>query len=97
MFNEQKILEKIYYAMDEGFGSARDLYEKVRKVDAGITLAMDSKWMRGQPNKETRNYKNYNYYTAPLPKYEFHIDLMCVSSLLRDVGVAKGGNNLNLV
>ena len=76
MFNEQKILEKIYYDVDEGFGSARDLYEKARKVDAGITLAMDSKWMRGQ----TRNYKNYNSYTAPLPKYEFQIDLMGVSS-----------------
>ena len=28
MLKEQKILEKIYYDVDEGFGSARDLYEK---------------------------------------------------------------------
>ena len=85
-----KILEKTYYDVDEGFGSARDLYEKARKIDAGITLEMVSKWMRAQPNKQTRNYKNYNSYTAPFPKYEFQIDLMDVSSLLRDVGVAKG-------
>ena len=84
-----KILEKIYYDVDEGFGSARDLYEKARKIDAGITLEMVSKWMRAQLNKQTRNYKNYNSYTAPFPKYEFQIDLMDVSSLLRDVGVAK--------
>ena len=72
--------------MDEGFGSVRDLYEKARKVDVGITLEMVSTWMRAQPNKQTRNYKNYNSYTAPFPKYEFQIDLMDVTSLLRDVG-----------
>ena len=72
--------------MEEGFGSVRDLYEKARKVDVGITLDMVSAWMRAQPNKQTRNYKNYNSYTAPFPKYEFQIDLMDVTSLLRDVG-----------
>ena len=43
--------------------------------------------MKSQPNKQTRNYKNYNSYTAPFPKYEFQIDLMVMSSLLNDVGV----------
>ena len=84
--DKTKILEKIYYDIDEGFGSARDLYEKSRKVDAGITLDFVSKWLKAQPNKQTRNYKNYNSYTAPFPKYEFQIDLMLVTSLLRDVG-----------
>ena len=37
---EDKILEKIYYDMDEGFGSARDLYEKARKVFADVTVDM---------------------------------------------------------
>ena len=83
---KEKVLERIYYDVDEGFGSARDLYEKARKVDVGITLDMVSTWMRAQPNKQTRNYKNYNSYTAPFPKYEFQIDLMDVTSLLRDVG-----------
>ena len=46
--------------------------------------------MRAQPNKQTRNYKNYNSYSAPFPKYEFQIDLMGVSSLLRDVGIGNG-------
>ena len=83
---KEKILESIYYDVDEGFGSVRDLYEKARKVDVGITLEIVSTWMRAQPNKQTRNYKNYNSYTAPFPKYEFQIDLMDVTSLLRDVG-----------
>ena len=78
--------KKIYYDVDEGFGSMRDLYEKARKVDVGITLDMVSTWMRAQPNKQTKNYKNYNSYTAPFPKHEFQIDLMDVTSLLRDVG-----------
>ena len=83
---KEKVLERIYYDVEEGFGSVRDLYEKARKVDVGITLDMVSTWMRAQPNKQTRNYKNYNSYAAPFPKYEFQIDLMDVSSLLRDVG-----------
>ena len=48
------------------------------------------KWLRTRLNKQTRNYKNCNSYAAPSPKCEFHIDLMDVSSLLRDVGVKKG-------
>lgn len=83
--DKNKILEKIYYDVDEGFGSVRDLYEKAKKVDVSITLDYVAKWTRAQPNKQTRNYKNYNSYTAPFPKYEFQIDLMDVSSLLRDV------------
>ena len=90
--DKTKILEKIYYDIDEGFGSARDLYEKSRKVDAGITLDFVSKWLKAQPNKQTRNYKNYNSYTAPFPKYEFQIDLMLVTSLLRDVGSKSNTN-----
>ena len=74
------------YYVEDGFGSVRDLNEKARKVDAGKTLDMVSARMRAQPNKQTRNYKNYNSYTGPFPKYEFQVDLMDVTSLLRDVG-----------
>ena len=72
--DKEKVLEHIYYNVEKGFGSVRDLYEKARKVDVGITLDMVSQWMKSQPNKQTRNYKNCNSYTAPYPKYEFHID-----------------------
>ena len=85
--DKDEILHKLFYNVDEGFGSVRDLYEKANKVEAGFTLDYVSKWMKSQPNKQTRNYKNYNSYTAPFPKYEFQIDLMVMSSLLNDVGV----------
>ena len=85
--DKDEILKKLYYDVDEGFGSVRDLYEKANKVEAGFTLDYVSKWMKSQPNKQTRNYKNYNSYTAPFPKNEFQIDLMVMSSLLNDVGV----------
>ena len=75
---KEHVLENIYYDVEEGFGSVRNLYEKAKKVDVGITLDMVSKWMRSQPNKQTRNYKDYNSYTAPFPKYEFQIVLMDV-------------------
>ena len=84
--DKDEILHKLFYNVDEGFGSVRDLYEKANKVEAGFTLDYVSKWMKSQPNKQTRNYKNYNSYTAPFPKYEFQIDLMVMSSLLNDVG-----------
>ena len=29
------MLEKIYYDVEEGFGSVRDLYEKAKKGDVG--------------------------------------------------------------
>ena len=83
---KEKVLEKIYYDIEDGFGSVRDLYEKAKKVDIGITLEMVSKWMKAQPNKQVSGYQNYNSYTAPFPKYEFQIDLMVMTSLLRDVG-----------
>ena len=83
---KDEILKKIDYDVDEGVGSVRDVYEKASKVEAGVTLDYVSKWLKSQPNKQTRNYKNYNSYTAPFPKYEFQIDLMVMSSLLKDVG-----------
>ena len=43
---KEKVLERMYHDVEEGFGSVRDLYEKARKVDAGITLDMVSTWMR---------------------------------------------------
>ena len=49
---KEKVLEIIYYDVKDGFGSARDLYEKARKVDAGITLDMVSTWIRAQANKK---------------------------------------------
>ena len=35
---KEKVLERIYYDVEEGFGSVRDLYDKARKVDVGISL-----------------------------------------------------------
>ena len=42
---KEKVLEIIYYDVEDGFGSVRDLHEKARKVDAGITLDMVSTWI----------------------------------------------------
>ena len=84
---KDKILEKIYYDVDEGFGSVRALYEKAKKDDMGISLDYVKNWMRNQPNKQRRNYKNYNSYSAPFPKYEFQIDIMDMISIMKDIGI----------
>ena len=41
--DKDEILKKLYYDVDEGFGSVRDLYEKANKVEAGFTLDYVSK------------------------------------------------------
>ena len=84
---KDKILEKIYYDVDEGFGSVRALYEKAKKDDMGISLDYVKNWVRNQPNKQRRNYKNYNSYSAPFPKYEFQIDIMDMISRMKDIGI----------
>ena len=84
---KDKILEKIYYDVDEGFGSVRALYEKAKKDDMGISLDYVKNWVRNQPNKQRRNYKNYNSYSAPFPKYEFQIDIMDMISIMKDIGI----------
>ena len=84
---KDKILDKIYYDVDEGFGSVRALYEKAKKDDMGISLDYVKNWMRNQPNKQRRNYKNYNSYSAPFPKYEFQIDIMDMISIMKDIGI----------
>ena len=58
---KEKVLERIYYDVDEGFGSVRDLYEKARKVDVGITLDMVSTWMRAQPNKQNKKLQELQF------------------------------------
>ena len=58
---KENVLGKIYCDVDEGFGSVRDLYEKARKVDVGITLDMVSAWMRAQPNKQTKKLQELQF------------------------------------
>ena len=58
---KENVLETIYYDVEEGFGSVRDLYEKARKVDVGITLDMVSTWMRAQPSKQTRKLQELQF------------------------------------
>ena len=43
---KERVLEKIYYDVDEGFGLVMDLYEKARKIDVNIILDIIFTWMR---------------------------------------------------
>ena len=40
----------------------------------------------GATQQANKKLQELQFYTAPFPKYEFQIDLMDVTSLLRDVG-----------
>ena len=43
---KERVLEKIYYDMDKGFGLVMDLYEKARKIDIDIILDIIFIWIR---------------------------------------------------
>ena len=43
---KERVLKKIYYDMDEGFGLVMDLYKKTRKIDVDIILDIIFIWMR---------------------------------------------------
>ena len=51
--------------------------------------------MRNQPNKQRRNYKNYNSCSAPFPKYDFHIDIMDMISMMKDIGIDADNQSPN--
>ena len=58
---KRKGFGKIYYDVEDGFGSVRDLYEKARKVDVGITLDMVSAWMRAQPQQANKKLQELQF------------------------------------
>lgn len=46
--------------------------------------------MRDQIYKQKRHYKNYNFSSAPLPKYEFQIHIMDIMSFMKWAPVWAG-------
>ena len=85
--DKDKVLEKIYYDVDEGFGSVQDLYNKARKVDGGITLEYVRTWMRNSPTNKQGTIKNTTLTLVRFRDKSISMNIMDVISLLRDVGI----------
>ena len=63
-------LSELYYDIENGFGSAKQLYNDAR-IAVVTTLEEVKEWLRGQTLKQRKNYKNFNSYSAPLAKEQY--------------------------
>ena len=66
---KDQIISKIYYDLDEGFESAQATHKKAKEEDPTITLDVKT-FLKKQPNKQIKNYRGTNSYTAPFARYE---------------------------
>ena len=83
MSNEQ-ILSDIYYDLERGCGSAKSLYEKAKEEGAGITLEEVNNFMKKQPNKQIKEYQNYNSYLVPYARAEFQVDIKDMNKIKQE-------------
>ena len=73
-------MSELYYDIENGFGSAKQLYNDARKAGIVITLNEVQEWLRGQTLKQRNNYKNFNSYSPPFARSVYSVDLMNVIS-----------------
>ena len=86
---KDQIISNIYYDLDEGFGSTQATHKKAKEEDTTITLDDVKSFLKKQPNKQIKNYRGTNSYTAPFARYEYQIDIMHMSPLAKDKNVPQ--------
>ena len=82
---KDQIISNIYYDLDEGFGSTQATHKKAKEEDPTITLDDVKSFLKKQPNKQIRNYRGTNSYTAPFARFEYQIDIMHMSLVVIDI------------
>ena len=88
MTKEQKLSE-LYYDVENGFGSAKSLYDDARKAGLVITLNEVKEWLRSQTLKQRKGYTNSNSYSTPFARAVYSMDIMDMTSLMKDTGTYK--------
>ena len=81
---KEQIISNVYYDLQNGFGSIQDTLKQAKTKDPTITRVDVSNFMKKQPNKQIRNYRGSNSYTAPFSRFEYQIDIMDMVPLTRD-------------
>ena len=89
MADKNNELSELYYNIENGFGSAKQLYDDARKAGIVITLNEVKEWLTSQTLKQRKNYKNFNSYSAPFARAVYSADLMNVISLMKDTKTYK--------
>ena len=89
MADKNDKLSELFYDIESGFGSAKQLYDDARKAGVVITLDEVKEWLRGQTLKHRKNYKNFNSYSPPFARAVYSVDIMNMVSLMQDTGTYK--------
>ena len=89
MADKNNKLSELYYDIEDGFGSAKQLYNDARKAGVVITLDEVKEWLRSQILNQRKNYKNFNSYSPPFARAAYSVDLMNVISLMKDTKIYK--------
>ena len=77
-------LSEIYYDLERGYGSVQSLHKEANKDGVNVSLNYVKEWVKKQPNKQRRNYKNYNSYSPPYARAVYSVDIMDMISLMKD-------------
>ena len=80
----EQVISNAYYDINTGFGSISDTLKRAKEVDPSITVQDVRNFMSKQPNRQIRNYRSTNSYTAPFARYQFQMDIMDMVPLTRD-------------
>ena len=77
-------LSEIYYDLERGYGSVQNLRKEANKDGVNVSLNYVKERVKKQPNKQRRNYKNYNSYSPPYARAVYSVDIMDMISLMKD-------------
>ena len=81
---KEQIISNVYYDLEKGFGSIQDTLKQAKEQDPSITRVDVETFMKKQPNKQIRGYRDSNSYTAPFSRFEYQIDIMDMVPLTRE-------------
>ena len=87
--NKNQVLSDLFYDVEQGFGSAKSLYDDAIKAGLVVTLNEVKEWLKSQSIKQRSNYKQYNSYSSPFARSIYSVDLMNMISLMKDTNTYK--------
>ena len=79
---KDEAISHVYYKLDTAYGS---IQATQKKEDQTITLEEGAKsFLKKQPNKQIKNYRGTNSFTAPFSGWEYQVDILHMTPLVKD-------------
>ena len=84
ILTKDEVISNVYYNLDTGYGSIQATHKKANEEDATIPLDDVKSFLKKQPNKQIKNYRGTNSFTAPFSRFQYQIDIMHMTPLVKD-------------